>query len=550
MLHPDALGWTLLHFCWQATVIALLHGAIDLALRDIGSRARYGLALAALLGMAAVAGVTLIHQEGLARVAMASTAVAGRGGLLLGHDGAAAFGYTVHPALRLRYDTGAVLLWLDALWFLGVSLLSVRAIGGWLMLRRVVRAADADLPGPVLDMVDRLGRRLGLARPVSVRLSWRTASPFVMGLFRAVLVIPVSTLTALSTEQLEAVLAHELAHIRRADYFWNILQTLLETLFFFHPAVWWIGRRLREERELCCDDMAVSACGNPLAYATALYVLEAGRGNTSPLALALDGHRPVSALRLRIAHVLGEPSRPSGRAAPLMLVGAAAAGLSLFSILPGAAAIVPATRTPSVPVATVPRAPGFALAARVSAKVWPAPPSPSPRPSLPGAASPAPAAGPTPQGYAEAMAAAGYVDNARALGWLQEMGVTPDYVRSIVALGLGVPNAKQIRILWEHGTRPAEFYRALQAAGGAPTTLYDFVGYSLYGVTPALITGMREAGFDDIPSGRLVKLARLGVTPAYARAAKQAQPDIDSWHLVHQVMLGTYGLGIGWSGDG
>ena len=98
---------------------------------------------------------------------------------------------------------------------------------------------------------------------------------------------------ALSPEQLEAVLAHELAHVRRADYLWNLIQTMAETLLFFHPAVWWLGRRLREQRELCCDDVAVQSCADPLVYATALLRLEERRSQRLSLAMALDGHQAM-----------------------------------------------------------------------------------------------------------------------------------------------------------------------------------------------------------------------------------------------------------------
>ncbi len=127
-----------------------------------------------------------------------------------------------------------------------------------------------------------------------------------MGIVRSLIILPASALMALSPEQLEAVLAHELAHVRRADYLWNLIQTMVETLFFFHPAVWWLGRRLRQQRELCCDDVAVQSCADPLIYATALLRLEERRTQQLGLAMALDGHRSWSGLRDRIARILGE----------------------------------------------------------------------------------------------------------------------------------------------------------------------------------------------------------------------------------------------------
>ncbi len=101
---------------------------------------------------------------------------------------------------------------------------------------------------------------MGISRFVDLRVSCKVANPLTAGVLRPWILLPLTALTSLSPEQIEVVLSHELAHIRRSDYLWNLLQTMVETLFFFHPAAWWISRRVREERELCCDDMAVTFC--------------------------------------------------------------------------------------------------------------------------------------------------------------------------------------------------------------------------------------------------------------------------------------------------
>jgi beta-lactamase regulating signal transducer with metallopeptidase domain len=95
----------------------------------------------------------------------------------------------------------------------------------------------------------------------------------VIGWLRPVILLPVSVLAGLTPQMMEAILAHELAHIRRHDYLLNMLQTAIETLLFYHPAVWWVGRKIRQERENCCDDLAVTACGDALIYARALTAL-------------------------------------------------------------------------------------------------------------------------------------------------------------------------------------------------------------------------------------------------------------------------------------
>src|SRR5205085_4811162 len=98
--------------------------------------------------------------------------------------------------------------------------------------------------------------------------------------------LPVAALANLSPAQAQAILAHELAHIRRHDFVVNLLQTIAETVLFYHPAIWWLSNRIRVEREHCCDDIAVDVCGDPLVYVEALTELASWAGSASPLAMA------------------------------------------------------------------------------------------------------------------------------------------------------------------------------------------------------------------------------------------------------------------------
>lgn len=550
-LHPDALGWTLVHFCWQAMVIGLAYGAIDLALRNGSSRARYGLAVAALLAMAVTAAGTLIHELAAMQGAAVDMAmISPSSGIVIDGAGRASF------ATRDSLDIAALLPWLDLLWLAGVLFLTIRALGGYHVLRRFVRATDPDVPEQLTLLVRGLCARLGITRPVLLRLSREACGPFVVGVVRAVIVVPVSALTALSPAQLEAVLAHELAHVRRADFLWNILQTIVETLFFFHPAVWWIGRRLRAERELCCDDMALAVCGDPVTYATALVALERVRP-AHRFAPALDGHGSGTGLRARVLRILGSaPQRPR-RIAPLLLAGAAIASLLLFSQLPYARADDAVSLQPSRPhrAAAARHRPMVAMtvAAQTTVSVTDrSKPQAAPKrtTATAGKAAPAPAAPPTPEDYAGAMHSAGYADDDRYLPLMQQDGVPPDYVRSLAGFDLGMAQARQIRTLWTHGMQASEI-RALLAAGAQPSDWRDVVGFRLYGVTPAFIAAMRAAGFDHIDPGKLIMLGKLGVTPDYARAAKQADPTLDTWHLIHQRLVETGRWHPpGWSGTG
>jgi beta-lactamase regulating signal transducer with metallopeptidase domain len=129
-------------------------------------------------------------------------------------------------------------------------------------------------------------------------------APTVIGFLKPVILLPTSALTGLSMQQLELLLAHELAHIRRHDYLVNILQSVIETLLFYHPAVWWVSHRIRVEREHCCDDVAVRVSGNAVVYAKALATLETLR-HEPQLALAANGGQLVK----RIKRVLGKPEK-------------------------------------------------------------------------------------------------------------------------------------------------------------------------------------------------------------------------------------------------
>lgn len=300
--HLSALGFTLIHFCWQAALIAGLYRLAELSLPRLRSPERYLLGLVAMVAMLAVAVATFVLEDlRLSREAVvvaltpAASAEAGASGASL--------------------TMGGLLPWLDAAWLAGVVALSLRMIGGLWFIRRLAAAAEA-VPEAVARRFDVLARRSGL-KAVRLRLHRQIDGPFVVGAMRAVVYLPVSALTSLSPDQLDAVLAHELEHVRRADYLWNLVQSAIETLFFFHPAVWWLGARLREQRELCCDDAAVALCRDPLTYATALLHLEEQRRAAPRLAVALNGQETGRTLVARVARVLGEKAVGPAKGRPL-----------------------------------------------------------------------------------------------------------------------------------------------------------------------------------------------------------------------------------------
>jgi beta-lactamase regulating signal transducer with metallopeptidase domain len=186
-------------------------------------------------------------------------------------------------------DTSPVAGTLSMVWLLGVALMLLRQFGGLRLLGALERRPYEVLPAQWQARMLHLQCALGISRTVAVRLASDVVAPFTARLFRPVIWLPLTLLTQLPSEQLEALLAHELAHIRRLDWLSNGVQCVIESLLFFHPGAWWLSRRIRQEREHACDDLAVAACGDAIALAEALAQLERHRHPSPRLVLAAHG---------------------------------------------------------------------------------------------------------------------------------------------------------------------------------------------------------------------------------------------------------------------
>ncbi len=183
------------------------------------------------------------------------------------------------------------------LWCVGVIVFAQRPLLSWFTVRRLRRVGVSRVPDGVQQLLEESARRLGLVRAVQVLESTLVNVPVVVGYFRPMILLPLSLVTKLPADQLEAILAHELAHIRRHDYFVNLVQTLVETVFFYHPAAWWLSRRIRAEREHCCDDLVVAALGNRVEYGRALLAVAELRTPHTPLALGANDGSLLSRVR-------------------------------------------------------------------------------------------------------------------------------------------------------------------------------------------------------------------------------------------------------------
>jgi bla regulator protein BlaR1 len=305
--HPLAhrVGWALVHSLWQGAVVAIVYSLLRVALRRYGTNIRYWTACGMLFLLTAAPIATLfvssrslplnspptvVNRTSSVAPAMVRPAPEDEIG-----DGAPVLGW--HAFVTLEH----CLPWLVGGWAAGVLLFSCRWLRGCGWIRRVTRRQTEALEADWLERLEDLKLRLNISQPVRLFKSALVEVPMVVGWLKPVILLPMGAVTGLTPAQLEAILAHELAHIRRGDYIVNAFQNAVETLMFYHPVVWWISRCIREERELGCDELVVRVCEDRFAYARALVTLEEMRGLPAEMAFAASG----GPLLRRIRRLLG-----------------------------------------------------------------------------------------------------------------------------------------------------------------------------------------------------------------------------------------------------
>lgn len=415
-----AIGWALLQFVWQGALIGALTFLALAALKRSAADVRYlvaSIGLALMLTMPVVTALQMWRSPSpspapsaaqspeLIRLFGPGAGLRPRSGWVSWPDPAskasggapvANFG-RIDESRQSPHDPRSDSRWLTngvwpkvavTIWFIGVLALSLRLLADWFIVRRLSTVGASVASREWQELAARLARRLHIERPIRLLQSTAVEVPAVVGWLRPVVLLPVSALAGLSPSQLEAILAHELAHVRRHDYLVNLLQTLVETLLFYHPAVWWLSRRIRIERENCCDDLAVSLCGDPYAYAEALAELEQLRA--SGLALAASGGSLVD----RVRRLVSTPSNAPGQgwlagSAAVALIGGLAIAVAGINVVPVRATMAagPAANEALVGVSVATNPGGGISSALVLPQAPPAPPAPPQAPAPP--ASPA-----------------------------------------------------------------------------------------------------------------------------------------------------------------
>jgi beta-lactamase regulating signal transducer with metallopeptidase domain len=563
-----ALGWTLLHFCWQGALIAVLYAAADRLTMGAGVRVRYAVALLALMLMPIAATVTFVEQARLVvhvprggREVVASQLGVLHAGLVKSMPITAPM--VESGELWIAGNARHLLPWIDGVWLAGVLLLALRAAGGWYEMQRIRGRAALAIPAEVAVSFARVQDRLRMGRRVVLRVSDEVISPMAMGVWRAAVILPVSALMQLEPAQLEAVLAHELAHIRRWDYLYNLLQTIVECLLFFHPAVWWVSRCTRDLREACCDEVAARSCEDPVIYAEALLQLEEQRTRHVQLAMAAKGREGT--LLIRVRQILGEGmtmERTTTSGVRVAVAGAIVLGLLLGSR--GANGLNLAHRMK--PVMSAARADVAAVMPRGHKSVTAAMPRPvsaqvvepvadpivtpvvnvvaTPNPVVTAVVTPMPIPmfqggtrgdriGTSGQDYIREMKDAGYpLDLDKDLDTLislRSVGVTPEFAKAMAQAGLGTPTLHDLISLKAVGVTP-EYLTGLRGSGLAPTDFHEVISERSVGVTPEYAKEIASLGIGAADVHELIGLRAQGVTPAYAAELKGAGIPVTDLH--------------------
>jgi TonB family protein len=342
-----AVGLALLHFIWQGAVIAAAAGWLFHLLRRAPASSRYSVGCVALLVMTALPPLTTLRA--IDAPGQRDKASTGAVHLTIDADqhppvlvGAPMLVQPVEAGVPA--GTPRVLSAVVMAWGLGVALLTINLAGAWIRTRLLCRQARV-VGEPWAGRARSAAMNLGVIRGVRLTESPSVDVPTVVGWMRPVIIVPASVFTGLTPSQLDAILMHELAHVRRHDYLINVIQSVVETVLFYHPAVWWLSRRVRFEREICCDDLVLQTGSDRVVYARALAALEAMRLDRPVLGVAATDGNLLARVRRILAPIEIDQSRSSAwgvvaaviAVAPIVLVGSGA-GIPKSSGPPMAAA--------------------------------------------------------------------------------------------------------------------------------------------------------------------------------------------------------------------
>lgn len=347
-LFVESAGWVLLHSLWQFTLIAVVIQLSErIFVRTNNAVWRYRLGVCGLVALTVAPAITLavfpvpFGHEASEPVSLDTelpySPLVANDESAVGEDTADEVPIPVRHAnwAANAWSVGAALAhWsrpfrstVVTCWLAGMAICSLRPALGCYTLRNLRNVGISAVEEHVFEKVNRLVVHIGISQKILVFNSTLTTTPLVVGYLRPMLLLPLGLAAQLPPMELEAILAHELAHIRRHDFLVNLWQLLLETVFFYHPAVWILSHRLRIERENCCDDLALSIVGDPVCYGRALLHIDQLRRTESLLAMGARG----GSLTVRIQRLF--PRSAASAKATGSIVGVLLPSLALLMVV-------------------------------------------------------------------------------------------------------------------------------------------------------------------------------------------------------------------------
>ncbi|MEL6673845.1 MAG: M56 family metallopeptidase [Bacteroidota bacterium] len=296
MMHlSHALGWTILHSLWQGLLVWAIYGLLKTSLRNFPPQSRYLLGLGAMMTMFVWTVATFYTTYQDARSTDEMVVYATEMTLIEAESLFFLQAETWEAYLQEGLDWVGLQLqpyvgWVSYAWLLGFVFFSLRWGGGWWYLHRLSQQYSRKITGPWSQRMAQMAIEMGIRKQLLLKESGLIDSPMVIGYVKPVVLLPLGMLSGITPRQMEAILAHELAHIRRHDFLINIIQTFTEVLFFYHPFYRRISNQVNAERENCCDDIAVASCGDPVMYAHTLTDLAEHTLFSPPLSLRFNGN--------------------------------------------------------------------------------------------------------------------------------------------------------------------------------------------------------------------------------------------------------------------
>jgi bla regulator protein BlaR1 len=305
----NAIGWTILHSLWQGVLVAVILTTILLFMNKRSAKIRAMISYAALIIILASSFKTFTNVYGSSseintyKVQLDEEIFAGKYDLHKFENVKSSsnefMGIFDESINTIKYFYGENLNVIVTLWLIGILFLTFKLTGGLIYTQRVKHYRINPVSEFWNDILKKTINKIDLNKKVKLFESALVKFPLVIGYFKPVILFPIGTLTGLPLNQVEAILAHELAHIKRADYILNILQSFIEIILFFNPAVWWISSIIRDEREYSCDDLAVEVCGSSVTLAKALINVKQNAAGIPSLGLAAIGNKKSLLTRIK-----------------------------------------------------------------------------------------------------------------------------------------------------------------------------------------------------------------------------------------------------------